>query len=332
MSTAETRAVPELAADLQALRAGAAVAEPGLRTAVAVSGPDHRDWLDRLTSMPVKELPPGRAQWTTLMDAKGKLRADLRVLAAGAPDGLLLELPASHHAALLKLLDMYILRERVTLADLARSHRFLAVLGPQAGDALRAAGLLLPAEGEALAAPGVPGVLVAARSRLFGAPGADLLVEAGAADALAARLREGGARAVSGQALRIRRLEQGVPWFAEDLSDGVIPLEAGLDADVSITKGCYPGQEVVARIKNLGQVARRLVALSGAGEHPLTGGAALVGTGAREGQEAGKVSSGAVDPVARRTLGLGYVRRAFWEPGTVLRAGDAELTVAALPA
>jgi folate-binding protein YgfZ len=326
--TETTRSVPELAADLDALRAGCAVAEPGLRTAVAVSGPDHRDWLDRLTSMPVKELPPGRAQWTTLMDGKGKLRADLRVLAPAA-DGVLLELPASHHAALLRVLDMYILREKVTLGDLSRSHRFVAVLGPQAGAALRAAGLPEPKDDEALAAPGV---LAAARSRLFGAPGADLLVEAGAADELLARLQRGGARAVSVDALQIARLEQGVPWFAEDLADGVIPLEAGLDEHVSITKGCYPGQEVVARIKNLGQVARRLVRLSGAGEHALATGAALVGTGAREGQEAGKVSSSAVDPVARRTLALGYVRRAFWEPGMVLRAGDAELTVAALPA
>ncbi len=317
----------DLSAGLAALADGVVVSVPGLRSAVGVSGPDHRAWLDRLTSLPVAELPPGGCVRTTLMDGKGKLRADLRVLAsADRPAELLLDLPASHHAALLRVLDMYILREKVTLADLAASHRWLAVLGPSAAKAMAAVNLPRPGPGEVLTARDIAAV---ASSRLYGAPGFDLLVAGGAADGVVARLEAAGARLVGPDVLDVARLRAGIPWFAADLADGVIPLEAGLDEAVSIAKGCYPGQEVVARILNLGQVSRRLVGLVAEGEHALAAGAALTGTGERAGQDAGRITSAAGDPRGPRTLALGFVRRAFWSAGSRLSAGGVELTVTA---
>jgi folate-binding Fe-S cluster repair protein YgfZ len=101
---------------------------------------------------------------------------------------------------------------------------------------------------------------------------------------------------------------------------------------VSVTKGCYPGQEVVARITNLGQVARKLLRLSAPGRVELAPGTALVGMGERAGQDAGKLTSAAWDPLAERTVALGFLKRAFWPAGSVVRAGDAELTVTELKA
>jgi len=313
-------------AQLRALGQGAAVAAPLVRSALAVSGPDHREWLERLASNPVATLPPGRATGLVLMDGKGRLRADLRAANAGVPDGLLLDVPEAARAALLKVLEMYILREKVLVRDLSPTHRWLHVLGPGAADVLARSGLPAPAEGEARTEGEV---LAALPSRHFGVPGADLLVPVAQVEPLVVRLLSRGAVRVERPALEALRIARGVPWWPADLSPDVIPLEAGLDADVSITKGCYPGQEVVARITNLGQVARKLLRLAAPGRHELAGGAVLTGTGEQAGKEAGKLTSVAWDPLADRTVALGFVRRPWWKDGTVVRAGTVELAVVA---
>jgi hypothetical protein len=222
---------------------------------------------------------------------------------------------------------MYVLREKVVVQDRGDALRWLHVLGPRAADALARAGLPAPPpEGEVAQGDGV----LAVASRHFGAPGADLCVAAADVEALLARLAAAGAVPVERPALEAQRIAAGVPWWPADLAPDVIPLEAGLDADVSSTKGCYPGQEVVARIVNLGQVARRLLRLSAGGRHELAPGTPLAGTGERAGQEAGKVTSCAWDPVAQRTVALGFLRRPWWKDGTVVAAGGVELTVRAL--
>jgi len=220
-----------------------------------------------------------------------------------------------------------VLREKVVVRDLSAEQAFVHVLGPGAWTLLAQAGLPVPQGDEALSGEGVAAALA---SRHFGAVGADLLVARSELAALRARLAAAGAVEVERPALEVQRIAAGVPWWPADLGDAVIPLEAGLDADVSITKGCYPGQEVVARIVNLGQVARRLLRLSAPGRAELAASATLAGTAERAGQEAGKLTSVAWDPVADRTVALGFLRRAFWKDGTLVRAGEVELEVAAL--
>jgi folate-binding protein YgfZ len=321
------------------------LAGPGARALLGVSGADHRDWIERIASAPLKELPRGRFRRATLMDGKGKLRAELRVIAAGPDDGLLLDVPASHAPALLRVLDMYILRDKVVLQDMTATHGLLSVLGSGAAAALAAAGL--PAAPRT-AAPGTDepradaprtdetglnegalardGQLLALPSRLYGVQGTDLIAPAAELPGIEQRLRAAGAERATDEELSAARIAAGVAWFAEDLADGVIPLEAGLDALVSITKGCYPGQEVVARITNLGQVARRLVRLSAPSGRPAPG-STLHGTGERAGQEAGRLTSVARAPADGRVLALGFVRRPFWPAGTRVLAGDVELEV-----
>jgi folate-binding protein YgfZ len=261
------------------------------------------------------------------MDGKGRLRADLRAAAIDASDGLLLDVPEAARPALAKVLDMYVLREKVVVRDLAAAQTFVHVLGPGATGVLARASLPAPRGDEALAAPGV---IAALASRHFGAEGADLLVAETDVPALLARLSAAGAEPVERAALEAQRIAAGVPWWPADLGDAVIPLEAGLDADVSVTKGCYPGQEVVARIVNLGQVARRLLRLSAPGRVAVEAGGTLTGTGERAGQEAGRLTSVSWDPLAQRTVALGFVRRPWWKDGTVVKAGEVDLVVAPL--
>jgi folate-binding protein YgfZ len=271
--------------ELVALREGAGVAAAGLRSFVEVSGDDHREWLDRISSMPILTLEPGSFTWSTLMDGKGKMRCDM--------------------------------------PDLAESRSMVSVLGPRADAVLAEAGLPVPNGDQVATADGVH----AMAARLYGVPGVDLLVDADAADALVDKLVSAGAARVGRAALDVVRVEAGVPWFAEDMADAVIPLEAGLDDHVSITKGCYPGQEVVARIANLGQVARKLVRLSAPGRVAAERGAELTGTGERDGKPAGSLTSVVHDPGADRTLALGYCKRAFWKEGSEVASGGTTFTV-----
>jgi len=321
------RAPAEADADpgqLALLLRGAGLIETGLRGALAVTGAEHKPWLDRILSNPVKELPPKRAVSATLMDGKGRLRADVTVLSVGVQGGMLLDIPASHRDGLLRLLDMYILRDKVVLTDLGSSHRWVSLIGPAAQEVLAASGTRWPAPGEALSSDHV---VAATLSRRFGLPAVDLLVPADGVAAVRERLRAAGAEPVDLPAVHLLRVVAGVPWFASDLTDNVIPLEAGLDSHVSITKGCYPGQEVVARISNLGQVARKLLRLSAPGRHDLVPGEPLHGTGEAHDKEAGKLTSVAHDPREDRMVALGFLRRAWWKPGTLVRAGKVELTV-----
>ncbi len=211
-----------------------------MRAAIEVGGADHREWFDRLASAPVRELPAGRAVGLTLMDGKGRLRAELRAAACLPDGGLLLDVPEAARAALMKVLDMYVLLRARDAARCVGVARVVArARAGRAAATLAAAGLPVPREGEALVAPGVVAALA---SRHFGAAGADLLLSADDAAALVERLVAAGAVRVERPALEVQRIAQGVPWWPADLGDGVIPLEAGLDADVSITKAATRGR------------------------------------------------------------------------------------------
>jgi folate-binding protein YgfZ len=319
-------ATAALADDIAALRTAAGACAPDVRAVLGVTGADHRAWLERIASNPVADLADGGLARVTLMDGKGRMRADVVVLAVPDRDGVMLDVPASHRPALLRLLDMYVIQDDVQITDLGEAFRFVSLMGPGHGDVATACGVdvpgpesLKPLDGGGWALP----------HRLSGLPGVDLLVPIGDVEAWLDRLSGAGAARVAPAALDVVRIGNGVPWFGPDLSTDVIPLEAHLDDWVSITKGCYPGQEVVARITNLGQVARKLVGLAAPGHANVEPGE-LHGTGEQADKAAGSVTSVAYDPCDDVTLALGYARRAFWKDGTGVRAGDVTFTVRSL--
>jgi len=348
--------------ELAALRRSGGLCQTTQRFLVEVGGDDSLLWLDRLSSQPVVGMAAGGVVDAVLMDGKGRLRADLRVVAPADPgNGLLLELPASHRTQLLRLLDMYVIRERVVLADASETRQVIALVGPRSEELLAAVGLALPPAG--VAATPRPGVLLLHPAQP-GLPGAEFYVEREAGRELCDELLAAGAVRVGDEALEIERIAAGIARFQPDLSGDVIPLEAGLEARVSITKGCYPGQEVVARILNLGQVTRRLVRLSCPGRAPVeagvelaelpgaatsgpagvdgpssasgpvsTSGQAASGAGAPPPAAAprvvGRLTSVAYDPARDTTFALGFLRRSHWKPGTRVAARGAVLEVAA---
>ena len=126
-----------------------------------------------------------------------------------------------------------------------------------------------------------------------------------------------------------RRIEAGTPRYGVDMGEDRLPIEAGINDAVSFDKGCYLGQEVIARATNLGHINRRLVGLVLDGEAPAAAGAKLSSPSK---PDAGWITSSARSRRLGKTIALGYVHRTLWDPGTQLTVADGRsATVAALP-
>jgi folate-binding protein YgfZ len=141
-----------------------------------------------------------------------------------------------------------------------------------------------------------------------------------------------GAAIVSDSAYEVLRIEQGVPLYGSDMDESTIVPELGLDGVISYTKGCYIGQEIIARIHFRGHVAKQLTGLgvseSSGTEDRIVAGADLVSP---EGKNAGRITSVTFSPALDKTIALAYVRYDFLAEGTTLLAGELPVTVSGLP-
>lgn len=302
------------------------IADLTVHGVLRVEGEGTRGFLQDVVAGPLGGLEPGDRAPTLLLDADGKIDAagHAWVREEGVVD-LLLEAPG---------LD----RARGELKDYARfsdaqveerDAALLHVAGAGAGDVL-ADVLAAPDDGvveggEAALAPG----------GLGSGPGYIVQAEPGAVDALWTRIADAAEAAGGGpvgwRALEDRRVRAGVPRLGADVGPDRFPQEVGMMAGVALEKGCFVGQETVARIENRGQVNRRLVRVRGL-EGPLTPGTTLRSAG-----DVGEVTS--VADVGKVHEALALVRREVAEPGSRLASsggpvdvvGEASWTPAAVP-
>ena len=326
---------PEAAAGALATRKAAGLFALPWRGIVEVAGEDRVRWLDGMLSNDVARLAPGpeRSGCRALaLTRKGQILADLHVWLR--PAALWLETDAAALAALLEHLGRLVVADDVRLAAQGPAQALLALAGPAACEVLeRAAGrpVVLAAGAVAeLELAGAP-VVVAAYGET-GEAGFRLAVPAGGAGAVAESLgaagRPLGLVRGSAQAFEILRIEAGTPRFGAELGPEVLPAEAGLEVAIAFDKGCYTGQEIVARVASRGQVRRRLVGLrvEGPGERAPAPGAPIEAGGA----VVGEVTSGCVSP-ACGAIGLGFVRLPHDAPGSELRVGSRPARAEALP-
>jgi len=182
-----------------------------------------------------------------------------------------------------------------------------------------------------------------ARFGWSGELGFQLLLPRASEPAVASALLEAGAESglveADAEALEILRIEAGMPRLGHELSEDVLPDEARLSRAISYTKGCYTGQEIVARLHSRGQVNHLLVGIEfSQGEAPAEGAeiwpcaSGAAGTDAKPGGDRaiGELTSIAHSPEAG-WIALGFVRRAHAEPGTHVRIGDHTVRVSQLP-
>jgi folate-binding protein YgfZ len=288
-----------------------------------VTGPDAADFLQGQVTNDVLALGPGHGCYAALLDPKAHITADMRILSAG-PAALWLDTEPETLAAMLAHLRMYKIGRQVEIADRTSERAILSLLGPAAAEvAARATGVPVPRPEHDWVEAEAGGAAVRAAAT---AAGVDLLGPAAAASRLRAALLEAGAVEVGEEAAEVLRVEQGIPRYGVDMDSGNLPGEAGIvERAVSFTKGCYIGQEPVARMYHRGRPNRHLRGLR-LEPGVVTGTPLLAGE-----REVGRVTSVAESP-RLGPIGLAIVRREV-EPGERVAVGTAgaSATVVELP-
>jgi folate-binding protein YgfZ len=305
------------------------------RGLVEVTGGDARRWLDGMLSNDVTTLEAGGEHsgcHALLLTPKGRIVADLQVLAREA--GFWLEMSLAVVAGVLARLDHYIVADDVKLSDRSAEIERLGVEGPGAEEVLTRAvaggpGSLAVDACCEIEIAGAP--IVVARFGWSGEDGFQLFLPKGSRDRVLEALRAaspGSELALVGrEAFEILRIEAGIPWQGAELDEEVLPDEARLERAISRTKGCYTGQEIVARVHSRGAVNHLLVGLhfEGDGSPPPVETPLQV-----DERRTGEVTSVCVSP-GIGAIGLGYVRREHARPDTELRAGSVTARVSELP-
>ena len=318
-----------------AARRAAALLDRSARGRIVVSGTDRATYLQGLLTNDIIALKPGEGCYSAYLTAQGRMIADLFVYELG--DVILLTVGGDVKATVLARLDQFIFSEDVALGDVTETFAQYAVIGPDAAAVV--AGVLddgsvetltaLPEHGNLrTTAAGHPVIVV--RVTDTGEPGFDLFVERAQGEVVCGRLQAGGAAALDAGTADAVRIESGVPVFHRDMDEETIPLEAGIEGRaISLTKGCYVGQEVIIRVlhRGHGRVARRLVGLQVTGD-AVPAAAAAIRSGDRE---IGHVTSATISPALGRVIALGYVQRDFVEPGTAVAVDGVPAVVSALP-
>jgi folate-binding protein YgfZ len=297
----------ELDAQYRQLREECGLLERSARGKLQLSGAGTTEFLQGQLTNDIEALMPGAGCYSALLDRKGHMQADMRVLAL--PDGAIwIDTEAEALERVRRHLDTYKIGRAVELEDMTSSRAIISLIGP-ASESVAGTAAGPEHSQRAVTIGGADCVAVVTGG------GIDLICEAEAARAVRSALLAAGAAEVSDEAAEIVRVESGIPRFGIDVGTATMPAEAGLIARaVSFTKGCYIGQETVARLHYRGRPNRHLrgLRLSGAAER---------GDPLRLGEkEVGLLGSFCVSP-RFGPIGMAVVRREA-EPGDRLAVGE----------
>ena len=310
------------------------------RGLLEVRGADRVRWLDGMISGDVEALEraaPGAGCYAVLLTNRGAIIADLHV--ARFEERYLLESLGSEMPRIVETLERYVIADDVVLADRGAEFASLGLEGPSAPVVLEMAtnGQIADLEPEQWAESTIGGrdVLVAGFGfsgecgfQIRMKPGDRETVEEALAAAAKGDEGDEGDGLVRGdfEALEILRIEAGLPALGSELDEEVLPPEARLERAISTSKGCYVGQEIVARLRARGQVNHLLVGLKL--ESPTL---PVVGTKLMaDGRVTGEVTSVALSPT-EGPIALGFVRREHAETGTQIEFEGGRASIAALP-
>jgi len=297
---------------------------------IRLLGRDRLEFLHRISTGDVRNLRPGEGRLTALLNPKGRILDLLHALASESD--LLLVTSAGTGGKVRSWIETFLFREQVLLED-AGSLPCLGLFGPESPAVLgRLAGGewggLPPAHHRVAGIAGAPVRIV--RTHPLAGCGFLLLGEKEAALPLWEELARGGAVPAGSEALDRLRIAAGVPEAGKELTEEHNPWEAGLDAAISLTKGCYTGQEVVARLHHYGKVQRRLSGMRLEGAPPPAGSDVSAG-----GEAIGSITSAAPSPDGNGSAALGILAAHRALPGTEVLvkwpAGEARGRIVPLP-
>lgn len=312
-------------AQYDAASEAAAIFDRSHRVRIEAVGKDAESFLHNMLSADIKKLGPQSGTAATFLTTKGKLVSDMTVYRDG--ERFLLELEALRAEFLIQGLSRYIISEDVTLSLLDEAA--FSLEGPQSAALLCVLMGCAEAELEELPHLGFRSVGSARVTAIRNAssPRFDVAAAPDEAVSLAEKALGEGAVIGSSELAEVRRIEAGQPRFGIDMDDAHMPAEAGLTDAIDFDKGCYIGQEYVVRLAHRGHLNRKLVGLRIDGDEAVAHGTPVTS----EGKEAGELKSVAFSPGFAAVLALAYIKRDFFEPGTVVSVAGRKATVTALP-
>jgi hypothetical protein len=316
----------DLAAECHAARASAVLRDASHWGRLLIRGNDHLDFLHRMTTNDFNNLAPGQGLEAVFIEQRARI-IDLGVFYRGAASTLLLVSPRSR-SAIPAWLDRFIFAEAIEFEDISDKTAMLECCGPQAADLVqRATGHdLAQCQPGHLLAPPTDAESWLARADWDGYPGFRAAGDPAAIGDLWQKLTATGASPIGEAAWDILRVERGLPLLGRELTEDYNPWEARLGHAIHMDKGCYIGQEVIARLDTYDKIKQHLVGL-----RLLPGDLPAPGQPLRDARrEVGRITS-AVHSPTQGPIALAYVRRDACDEGTVLTMGETRATVVPLP-
>jgi folate-binding protein YgfZ len=284
---------------------------------LSIQGRDRVAWLHKLVTVNIEVLAQGSGAYGLLLNGSAHVLADFIVLAES--DSFLLYSSSRAKEGLFAQLRRSLFREQVTINRLDELLGVLSVQGPRSREVMDFAFDSLPALEPFQFSRNGESLII--RNSRAGEEGYDLFVPRVQLAEIRGALIRRGAREISQDALNIARIEAGIAWYGDDFDDTMLALEARLEPHIADNKGCYPGQEVIARIHNRGHVNRLLVQLLFEGKTiPRRGDLLFSGD-----REVGWITSPTWSFAHNAPLALGYLRREMAQKGTrvqVAHEGD----------
>lgn len=292
------------------------------RGRLCLLGEDRLKFLHGQVTNDVQGLKADAGCYAALVNAKAKMETDLYIYRLA--DELLLDFEPGLTEKVTTRLDKYIVADDVQIVDVAPHYGLVSVQGPKSAAAIEALGIVptLPAAPLQWVKDNVPDVgdIYVMNQPRLGTTGYDVFIPSAGlgmiADKLLAAVKAQGGRACGLEAFEIARVEAGIPRYGVDMDETNLAPEGGIEKRaIHYNKGCYIGQEVIARIRTYGEVAKSLrrLELSGVADLPAKGTKLQIA-----GKDIGYVTSAVRLPDSQQTLALGYVRKEHKIPGTIL--------------
>jgi folate-binding protein YgfZ len=303
---------------------GAGVIDLSSRGRLLISGSEAVMFLNGLITNDMKTLAVNSWMPAVFPNVQGRLLAAVRII--HRDDGFLVDTESASLETVTKLLGRFTLAGDFRLNDLTSGTAMLSVQGKNAAEVMRQA---LGEESATIARGQVTTAqldngshVTVIRATHTGEDGFDLFVDMNESQTLVGLLTRAGAQPFGSEVAETLRIEAGIPRFGIDMDESRVVTETNLDDAVSFTKGCYIGQEIIARIKYRGHVAKKLTGVLLDQEVALESGAKILSDDAKE---IGSITSATISPRLKQTIALAYVKYDYLAPGTkvkVVSAGD----------
>lgn len=310
-----------------AIRNGVGLVDLSHGGRLMATGKDRISFLNNLLTNDFSHLPEASGQHSALLNTKARVLADLYLF--NEPGRVFMDTGYSSGSKVKQSLDNFIITEDVHIEDVGTELVQISLQGPKAAQAIRHAlgadiGELRPLQEKSLG----PSTIIS-RNRT-GLDGYDLIMPVDEAEAVWNGFLLQGSdldlRPAGSAAMEILRLEAGIPRYGVDFDENTIVLEAGFKDAMSFTKGCYLGQEVVARATHIGRVNKQLVRVEVETKTPPVARSRMMSNGA----EAGFITSAAYSPGLEKSVAIAYANRDFAKEGTTLSINEGEKSVKAV--